>query len=348
MSETPALGTARTSPSDAAARAHGPGAGRSRRRPPVRRLRSLRLLAFLAAAQGLAGGAPARADTIFTASARTRDFNGQGLIPRFTYREAGHTYDGAQQERDPLDRRLRTYVATLRGVFGLHEDVTLSLTIPAVVKQLRSRDATGRRIRLESAGLGDTTATAKWRFFRDTELGGTTEAAALLGLELPTGRDDLRDGGARLPPPLQPGSGSVDGLLGLAFTRVGDGGRWLLNADLIYRVNSEANDYRFGNVLRFDLGGQLRVYPWRYERYDQITLNLICELNGRYAEKDTASGDRLRNTGGLTLLAAPGVQLIAGESFLLEAGVQVPILRHLQGPQLGLDVAATVGSRWLF
>ncbi len=286
-------------------------------------------------------------DTIFTTSARTRDFSGQALIPRFTYFESSKVYDGNSREGDPLDRRLRVYRTNLRTVIGFHEDLTVALNIPVVSKELRTR-VSGRRTHLKSEGLGDVSAIAKWRFFKKPELGATTEIAGLFGLELPTGRDDVRDGGMRLSQPLQPGSGSVDAIFGAAFTRLWGGGQWLINADLFYKANSEGNDYRFGNVTRFDVGGQYRVYPQRYERYDQFTLNLILELHGRYAEKDTLDGDRVGTTGGLKLFASPGIQAIVTENLLFESGVQIPIYRNLNGPQLGEDFLVTVGLRLIF
>ncbi len=287
-------------------------------------------------------------DTIFTASARTVDFNGQALISRFTYFEASNVYDGNDREGDPLDRKLRVYVTNVRGVFGINEDVTLSIDVPYVVKELKTRTQGGRRITLNSEGLGDVSTIAKWRFFKDPGLGETTEAAAFFGFKLPTGRDDVRDEGQRLPQPLQPGTGSLDAILGTAFTRLWNGGRWLVNADLFYKANSEANDYRFGNTLRFDVGGQFRVYPRRYERYDQLTLNAILEMNGRYVAKDTLDGERIGTTGGLKLFISPGIQAIVTDSLLFELGVQVPVYRDLNGPQLAEDFRATFGLRLRF
>ena len=224
----------------------------------------------------------------------------------------------------------------------------MGLTIPYVSKRLRTTLPSGRRTTLSAQGLGDVPVVAKWRFFKDQDKAQTTEAAALFGLELPTGRDDVRDAGMRLAAPLQPGSGSIDAILGGAFTHLWDGGRWLLNADLIYKANSAANDYRFGNVLRFDVGGQWRVYPTRYESHDQFTLNLILEANGRYLEKDTINGQRVHSTGGTTVFCSPGVQAIFNTRWLGELGVQIPVYRHLNGVQLGEDVRIALGLRWLF
>ena len=297
---------------------------------------------FDPAATGLA-----RDDTIFTESGRTVNFNGQAVVSRVRYTYASTVYDGASRKGDPLDRVMQTTVATVRGVAGPHEDVTLALELPVVSKEMRT-EMGGRRVRLEAAGLGDAALIGKWRFYKDPEPGETTEAAAIFGLELPTGQDDARDEGMRLPAGLQPGSGSVDALLGAAFTRLWDGGRWLINADLVYRAHSEANDYRFGNVLRMDIGGQLRVHPVRFERYDQLTLNAVLELNGQYAERDKSGGERVKESGGWKVFLSPGLQAILTDFLLIEGGVQIPVFRYLHGPQLAEDIRTLVGLRWRF
>jgi len=288
-----------------------------------------------------------RDDTIFTKSARTVNFSGQALVSRVTYFQSTSVFDGNRKQRDPANRRLRVYATNLSGVFGATPDLTLALNIPFVVKELQ-RTRAGIRERLNATGLGDVVALGKWRFFKKPEPGGTTEVAGFLGIKLPTGRDDLRDSGLRLPAPLQPGSGSVDGIVGAAFTRLWDGGRWLINADLFYKANSEANDFRFGNVLSFDIGGQYRIYPYKYETYDQFTLNGILELNGKYAEKSQLDGRPIGTTGGLKLFLSPGIQAIVTENLLLEVGVQLPVFRKLNGPQLAEDFRITAGFRLRF
>ncbi|HGY92002.1 MAG TPA: transporter [Planctomycetes bacterium] len=286
-------------------------------------------------------------DTIFTISARTVDFNGQALVPRVTLVRASNLFDGNDDGGDPLDRELTVVASTVQGVIGINEDLTLSLTVPYLVKSLKTRIA-GQRTSLNSDGFGDIPLIAKWRFFKAPELGGTTEVALLGGVKLPTGRFHERDVGMRLPRPLQPGSGSVDGLLGVAFTRLWDGGRWLINADTVFQLNTEAEDYRFGNRLRFDVGAQYRIHPERYESYDQTTVNLLLEFNGEYGWKDELNGHDLDATGGLQLFVSPGVQVIVSEDLLFEVGVQIPVYRDLNGPQLGVDFRATAGLRWRF
>jgi hypothetical protein len=277
-----------------------------------------------------------RDDTIVTESARTVDFNGQAVVPRYVYTEL-----------DKGDQELTVQTAATRVVFGLGRDVTAGLTVPYVHKVLRrTNPITSLRETLRSDGLGDATATAKYRFFQDAGPGETTEGAALFGLELPTGRADAAEDGARLPQPLQPGSGSVDAILGAAFTRVD--GRWQVNADAIGKLNSQADGYRFGNTYRADAGVQLRLHPARYTSFDQATVNLIAELNAVFAERDAEGGATVLDSGGLKVFATPGVQVIASDCVLLEAAVSIPVYRALHGSQLEESFQTILGMRARF
>ena len=257
------------------------------------------------------------------------DFNGQAFSPRFVHVEKSG--GGADLTVDSV---------LTRAVFGVNEDLTVSLTVPYIRKHL---DPPGGAPTLSSEGLGDASLVGKYRFFQETGAGETTEASVLAGLELPSGRDGVSDGGMTLPHPLQPGSGSLDAILGAAFTRIR--GRWLLNADLIAKLNPEANDYRFGNVLRADVGGHWRAYPARYERYDQTTVNLVAELNGVWSGRDRLAGDPVDDSGGTKLFLTPGLQVIASENLLFEAAVQLPVHMDLRGSQLEEDFITVLGLR---
>jgi len=271
-------------------------------------------------------------DTIVTQSGRTVDFNGQAFIPRSVH--VSKSGGGSDLDVD---------LSIANIVFGLNRDLTLKVGIPYITKRL---DRPGALSTLNSGGFGDTLVSAKYRFFQKTGIAETTEAAVIFGVELPTGRDDVRDAGTLLPAPLQPGSGSVDALLGAAITRVD--GRWLGSADLIAKLNSQANDYRFGNVLRADFGGQFRLLPIHYEHFDQLTVNLVAELNSSWSERDRLGGAEVANSGGFRLFATPGVQVIFNRFFLLEAAVQIPLALELNGPQLEEDFVSIIGFRFRF
>ncbi len=223
--------------------------------------------------------------------------------------------------------------------YALITDATVTAVFPYVRKKLEMGGT-----ELEASGLGDIRLLGKYRFYRKDAPRGRTQAAAIFGLKLPSGSDNETDGGMRLPPPLQPGSGSLDVILGAAVGK--STAFYNLEGGVTYKVNSEANDFRFGNTVNYDLSFQYKLYPGWPTRDAQM--NLTLELNGTYAAKSETNGVTLANSGGNTLLLSPGVQYILTGNLLLETSVQVPIVQDLNGSQLETDYAVLFGFRFLF
>jgi len=274
-------------------------------------------------------------DTIITLSARTQDFNGQALVPRTLH---------ASRSRGP--RQLTVDQFVLRGVVGVDEDTTISALLPIVRKSLREPSAGGGpRRHIETVGLGDTLIMGKRQIYKKFGPGEATVASVLLGLEVPTGKTSHHFGGRLLPRPLQSGSGSFDALVGGAFTHVD--GRWLINADAVFKLNTQADGFRFGNELRLDIGGQYRAIPSKYTSYDETTVNLIAEINARYNGRDEALGTSLPDSGGWKIYFTPGIQVIVSENLLFEGAVLVPFFQDLNGTQLRDDYTLVLGLRAL-
>jgi hypothetical protein len=96
------------------------------------------------------------------------------------------------------------------------------------------------------------------------------------------------------------------------------------------------------------VGGHFRLRPARYERFDQVTVNLIAELNARWALKDRLGGDSVDDTGGRRLFLTPGIQVIINPTTLLEAAVQIPVHEDMHGDQLDHDGVLIFGLRVRF
>ena len=271
-------------------------------------------------------------DTIVTASARTVDFNGQAFVPRYL-----------RIEKSGAAGDLAVDVAVSNAVFGISKDMTVTLGVPYIKKRLTPA---GGGTPMGAEGLGDIKLLGKWRFYKETGIAETTEAALLFGLELPTGQNDIKQGGLRLPAPLQPGSGSLDGIVGGVFTRVD--GQWQLNTDLIAKLNTRSDGYRFGNTLAGDVGVQYRLFPVTYSRLDQLTVNLVAELNSSWSERDQLGSSSVTNSGGFKLFATPGIQVILNRNLLFETAVQLPLVMDLGGSALEEDFVFIFGLRARF
>jgi len=255
-------------------------------------------------------------------------------------------YSQTRKGDDPTDqnRSMTIHAAKQVVVYGFTDQTAGFLVVPYLNKDLRTF-SNGQRVSREASGIGDLTLFVKQRLFRKDEPGATTRLAILGGLELPTGEHDGSDGLGRLPPALRLGSGSVDPLAGIVFTRQT---QWYeLSQDLAYQVNTGHDDLQFGDVFRHDTGAWFRVWPkespgWTAPR----ALHVVLELNGVWQAKHR-SGGTLKDSGGYTLFLSPGIQFVTAR-WLWEGSVQIPIAESLNGNELGTNWVVTLGTRTTF
>lgn len=255
-------------------------------------------------------------------------------------------YSRTRKGDDPTDQNRSMTVDAVKQVVvhGITEATAGFLAVPYLDKDLRTASG-GQRVSRQASGIGDLRLFLKQRLWRHDAPGATTRFALLGGLELPTGEHDASDGLGRLPPALRLGSGSVDPLAGVVFTRQT---QWYeISQDLVYQVNTGHDDLQFGDVVQHDTGVWLRVWPaespkWAAPR----ALHAVLELNGVWQAKHR-SGGTLKDSGGYTLFLSPGIQYVTSR-WLLEASVQVPVAESLNGNELGTDYNLVVGARTTF
>lgn len=243
-------------------------------------------------------------------------------------------------------RDLRVFAVPLIFPYEvLPNRLVLAGAIPYLDKELEVQTPGGRQT-LGDSGFGDLALTAKVQVLQRDRPQGTTRLTLLGRVKLPTGKNDARaPDGSLLPPSLQLGTGSVDYSGGAIVTALKQ--RWGINGDLIYRANTSDNGFRFGDSLRYDAALAFRAYPRDYESYPSPQLNLFLEANGSSQEKNQLSGTSLPDSGGTTVFLSPGIQYMAGRTFLVEASFQLPVVENLNGDQLETDYTFRLGIRWL-
>lgn len=238
--------------------------------------------------------------------------------------------------------RLTIWEAPLLALYSPRRDLNVVVSLPYVSKALTLED--GRRRGTE--GLGDMRLFALYRFFRKDRPQGTVEATLLGGLKLPTGDSARRDAQGRLPPALQPGTGSVDGLAGLTLGSISR--RWGLYFGTLGKVNTEAQGFKAGDAISYNLTVQYQLFPdWPTPELSQ--LNLGVELVGTTATRDAVLGVAVPESGGTEFFLAPGLQYFLGPRWAIETAVEIPISRGLGRP-FGLtpDFIVIWGFRGVF
>lgn len=300
---------------------------------PRRSLRRLVLTTLFALSLALLPAATAMATTIFGVNPRTQFFDGTA-IRSF----------GLFEQSSKAGETMEVWTVPVFASYAPRTDLALSLSIPYLFKRLEKDTATGRQVR-EADGFGDTGLSLKYTFWRKDAPFARDQMAVLGGLTLPTGSDTRADALGRLPPALQLGSGSVNSALGVAAGRTTR--RWNIEGGIVAHINSEANNFRAGNFVTYDLAVQFQTYP-DFPTPDLSQLNWTLELNGKTTARDEENGAKKPDSGGTVWFLSPGIQYILSANLLFEAGVQIPILNELSGSQLEPDYTVLFGFRYLF
>ncbi len=238
-------------------------------------------------------------------------------------------------------RKLEVEALSLVGVYGVTDKLALFAILPILDKQLALTTSNGRK-RRQVSGLGDVTLLGRYTLFRRDRPGRTFRLAPFLGVEAPTGEDDRRDGLGGLPPPLQLGSGSWDLAFGSVATWQTLG--WQLDTSIAYRVNDQANAFELGDEARLDISYQHRLLPRRLKAGLPRFLYGVLESNLVWAGRNRAGGLADPDSGGFIAYLAPGIQLVS-KRLIVEAGVQIPIVRALHGAALEPDGTAILSMR---
>ena len=276
---------------------------------------------------------PARvlAAPIFGASPRTQFFLGTALRSFGQFQKSSGGGD-----------ELKVWTAPAIFSYALATDATLNLVVPYQRRHLETRDGD-----FDAEGIGDITLFGKYTFYRRDLPFGRDQLALIGGLELPSGSTSkgpgLKEKRLKEKPSLQLGSGGVDGIVGIA---AGTTRSWYsIEGAVRGKINSEAKDFKFGNVLLYDLYLAYQTYPeWPTP---PAQLNFSVEFNGRTSGDNESDGKDV-NTGGTVLFISPGIQYIVTGNLLFETGVQIPIVKDFPSEQLEPDFTVLFGFRYLF
>jgi len=200
----------------------------------------------------------------------------------------------------------------------------------------------GEALTRRESGVGDLTVQGRYTAFQRDTPGRTLRIAPFLGVKAPTGEEDARDGFGRLPPAVQPGSGSWDALGGAVVT-------WQtldlqIDGQAGYQASREAKGFQPGNVLRIDASLQYRLWPRNLGADVPAFLYGVLEASLAHSARDRIGGADDPNSGGTTLSITPGLQYVT-RKWIVEAGIQIPLNQHLNGTALRNDYVITTGFR---
>ena len=248
-----------------------------------------------------------------------------------------------QSGNDPstLDRDLKVKAFVTVLGYGVSSKLALFGVLPYLDKEMRL-SVNNQRWQRNTNGLGDLTLFGCYIVYQQNQLGQTFRIAPLVGVKVPTGEDQETDALGELPQPFQLGTGSWDFFAGMVSTyQTLD---YQFDTQLSYRINTEANNFEAGNEARWDMSLQYRLWP---SSIQHGFLYAVMESNLIYRYQNRINGYDDPNSGGLSLLLAPGIQYVT-KRWIVETVVQRPVVQNLDGVALENDYTFWASVRFNF
>ncbi len=215
---------------------------------------------------------------------------------------------------------------------GVTDRLTLSASLPFLVARgFRESefDPSGPSITQEEAtnivGLGDMSFLAKYGV-----LSGTVDVAVLAGVKMGTGSTrEETNGGDRLAPDHQPGTGSWDPIFGVAASHVVDE-RLTFDASALYQITTKGRqDFEAGDLLHLNVKAEYQVTA--LGKWPRVFADL--ELNFQWSAKDKGLGHKDQDSGGVLLFLSPGIKARLDSKLTIALSVPIPVYQGLYGVQ---------------
>src|SRR6185436_7015554 len=170
-------------------------------------------------------------------------------------------------------------------------------------------------------GLTDLWLTGKYRFYR----GPAGSLAVFGGVKFPTGKFDVKNSeGERVEPSATAGSGSYDGMAGLAYSRFLTS-QVTLDTSAQYTLRTEADDFKLGD--RIDAGTAIAYrFTEDIQKFPQVSA--FAEANVRYLFKSEEDGEDDPNTGGTVLFLTPGVRIGFTRNLSFTVSSPLPVVQE--------------------
>ncbi|QQR48723.1 hypothetical protein IPF37_04120 [bacterium] len=211
-------------------------------------------------------------------------------------------------------------------MYGVTEYLAISAEIPFFINK-EDLDEQTNQIN-KSAGLGKIEIRAKLRIYKDYLYGKRDQAVLIGGFRLPTV-------GLHKNPFLE--NRLLDFIIALAAGR-----EMLKNSyfgTVAYDIKTQANGLQDGNELTLTLAAGFRPETATYYNLDWL---FFIEIDGVFTAKDRSADQEDQDSGGYVFFIGPTI-FASKKNILLKAGIQVPMIEHVNGQQVKHDLRFAVG-----
>ncbi len=256
----------------------------------------------------------------------------------------------------PLSMDMKRY--TMTAGYGFTPKIKAFVSIPYVRNTMDMTSSNGAMLGWTDmtmppvSGLGDATVMGLYRLYTDREIRPSNAVTIGIGVKTPTGSATERtESGRLIHAHMQPGTGSWDPLFSIIDTTMM--GSFLVQADATYQLTTRNKDgYKFGDSLAVTFTGKYAVVKELnvLAGLTWLHVNRASDNNGSYYDPVTNSSlmDDPANTGGDSIWATAGVQVIPFRNGLIDLKAQLPAWEKVNGIQLVSSYLVSLGGSYNF
>lgn len=222
---------------------------------------------------------------------------------------------------------------TFNVSYALNESWVFAASLPLVDKQVRRFDLS----REQAQGLGDMDLTAKWFIGHDERFPRRQLWGLQFGLRVPTSTEQKARGVA-IDFDAQPGAGAVIPSIGSWYGRYQLPWFLYLSGNYQHAVSKGYQGYEAGDAI---LMTGLLQYAFIPE------FAALFSLDGRWKAQDQYNGADDPDSGGLLVMATPGLVWTPLTDLIVNLSVQLPAIESLKGRQEE-DITPRIGVTYDF
>jgi len=208
---------------------------------------------------------------------------------------------------------------TFNFSYALNADWMFAASLPLVTKTVKRYDMSSER----GSGIGDMDLSARWFVGKDTRFPARYLWGVQLGLRVPTSSEQ-QSNGVPIDIDAQPGVGATIPSLGLWYGRYAMPWFFYVSAGYQHAITEGYQGYQAGDVA---LLTGLAQYALGYG------LALQLSLDGRFKQYDKYHDIRDDNSGGVLVMATPGLAWTPLEDLVINMSYQVPAIENPNGQQ---------------
>lgn len=242
----------------------------------------------------------------------------------------------------------------LGAMYAVSNKTTLMAMFNYMSSEMEHLTAAGGSFTTEAAGFGDVKISALHKFFNKNR----QQLHGDLGISLPTGSIDVADVTPAsspketiLPYPMQIGSGTVDGTIGLTYLGQANTVSWGSQLKGVIRFSENSNHYKLGNRYALNSWFAVKAANWLSfsAKAEGLVVGEILGSNPDLNPVMVTTADTT-NSGGTFLNAGLGFNAYISNGALKNVRfgfeVAIPVYQNLNGIQLKQKETLTFGLQY--